>query len=76
MIGFGLLLEVKEEERGARYCLYEGVMCELDDEDTDASCATHQLDQYIPSNRHIAYRRPRSMFSIVPGERGRMTHRH
>jgi hypothetical protein len=58
MIGFRLL-EVKEEERGARYCLYEGVMCELDDEDTDASCATHQLNQYIPSNRHIAYRRPR-----------------
>lgn len=76
MIGFGLLLEVKEEERGARYCLYEGVMCELDDEDTDASCATHQLNQYNPSNRHIAYRRPRPMFSIVPGERGRMTHRH
>ena len=58
MIGFRLL-EVKEEERGARYCLYEGVICELDDGDTDASCSTHQLNQYIPSNRHIAYRRPR-----------------
>ena len=58
MIGFRLL-EVKEEERGARYCLYEWVMCELDDGDTDASCSTHQLNQYIPSNRHIAYRRPR-----------------